>query len=45
VTKIHVDGIIMGRRLFGEIEDDVGLQLIKSHTLNGGFVQMHYKII
>lgn len=34
-----------GRRLFGEVEEDVRLQLIKSHTLNGGFVQMHYKII
>ena len=34
-----------GRRLFGEVEEDVRLQLIKSHTLSGGFVQMHYKII
>lgn len=34
-----------GRRLFGEVEEDVRLQLIKSHTLNGGFVHMHYKII
>ncbi len=34
-----------GRRLFGELEQDIHLQLIKSHKLGGGFVQMHYQIL
>ena len=34
-----------GRRLFGDLEQDIHLQLIESRTLNGGFVQMHYQIM
>lgn len=34
-----------GRRLFGELEKDAHLQLVKSHQLGGGFVQMHYKLL
>lgn len=33
-----------GRRLFGELAQDIHLQLIESRILSGNFVQMHYRI-
>lgn len=33
-----------GRRLFGELIQDIPLKLVNSYMLGGGFVQMHYQI-
>ncbi len=33
-----------GIRLFGDIKDDIDLELIKSYSYNAGFVQNHYRL-
>lgn len=34
-----------GRRLFGELNQDIPLHLINSRILGGGFTQIHYQIL
>lgn len=34
-----------GKRLFGEIDQDIDLELLDSKKLNCGFVQNHYKLL
>ena len=34
-----------GRRMFGNLEADIDLQLIQSKSFNSGLVQNHYKIL
>ncbi len=34
-----------GKRLFGEINEDIDLELLDSKKLNCGFVQNHYKVL
>ncbi|NDH67436.1 MAG: dihydrofolate reductase [Gammaproteobacteria bacterium] len=33
-----------GRRLFGDLSQDIHLQLINSRVLRGGFTQIHYQV-
>jgi len=34
-----------GRRLFGELTQDIHLRLLNSRVLSGGFNQMHYRVL
>jgi len=34
-----------GRRLFGDLAQDIHLQLINSRVLGGGFSQLHYQVL